>query len=221
MANLPETPTYDAGVYQKETNDAALGGAAGKANAGILNLANRTGYLKAHVDILEAIVPQAEAEAGTATTLRGWNALRVKQAISALVIQATESLLGVAEIATQAETNAGTDDLRIVTPLKLRYGFSISLTTDGWFVFPAWLGGFKLIWGTTLTPAGIAGDLTIDTFGYPMSLTTIKLFDLGTYRGSAGSLMLKGITNLTGSSYQLYHHSVNDESSFTYLVGGI
>lgn len=34
--------------------------------------------------------------------------------------QATETALGVAEIATQAETDAGTDDLRIVTPLKLK-----------------------------------------------------------------------------------------------------
>lgn len=34
--------------------------------------------------------------------------------------QATETALGVAEIATQLETNTGTDDLRIVTPLKLK-----------------------------------------------------------------------------------------------------
>lgn len=34
--------------------------------------------------------------------------------------QATETALGVAEIATQAETNTGTDDQRIVTPLKLK-----------------------------------------------------------------------------------------------------
>lgn len=34
--------------------------------------------------------------------------------------QATETVKGVAEIATQAETNAGTDDERIVTPLKLK-----------------------------------------------------------------------------------------------------
>jgi hypothetical protein len=32
---------------------------------------------------------------------------------------ATETVAGVAEIATQAETDAGTDDARIVTPLKL------------------------------------------------------------------------------------------------------
>lgn len=34
--------------------------------------------------------------------------------------QATETVKGVAEIATQSETNAGTDDERIVTPLKLK-----------------------------------------------------------------------------------------------------
>jgi hypothetical protein len=34
--------------------------------------------------------------------------------------QATETVKGVAEIATQAETNTGTDDERIVTPLKLK-----------------------------------------------------------------------------------------------------
>lgn len=34
-------------------------------------------------------------------------------------VQATETVLGIAEIATQTETNTGTDDLRIVTPLKL------------------------------------------------------------------------------------------------------
>lgn len=33
--------------------------------------------------------------------------------------QATETSPGIAELATQAETDAGTDDLRIVTPLKL------------------------------------------------------------------------------------------------------
>ena len=34
--------------------------------------------------------------------------------------QATETAAGIAELATQAETNTGTDDLRIVTPLKLK-----------------------------------------------------------------------------------------------------
>ena len=39
--------------------------------------------------------------------------------ISASPAQATETQAGIAEIATQTETNTGTDDQRIVTPLKL------------------------------------------------------------------------------------------------------
>ena len=46
---------------------------------------------------------------------------------------ATETVSGIAELATQAETDTGTDDLRIVTPLKLknwsgngkRYGIAV------------------------------------------------------------------------------------------------
>lgn len=50
MANLPETDTFDAGVYQLETTDPCIGGADGKDNAGARNLANRTNYLKKHLD---------------------------------------------------------------------------------------------------------------------------------------------------------------------------
>ena len=45
--------------------------------------------------------------------------LLLKEAERLTVDQATEETLGGGEIATQAETDAGTDDLRIVTPKKL------------------------------------------------------------------------------------------------------
>lgn len=54
MANLTETPTYDAGVYQLETADPVQGGAAGVSNAPLKNLANRTAYLKQRVDGIES-----------------------------------------------------------------------------------------------------------------------------------------------------------------------
>lgn len=54
MANLPESTTYDAGVYQLETTDPVVGGPSGVSNAPLKNLANRTNYLKAHVDAIEA-----------------------------------------------------------------------------------------------------------------------------------------------------------------------
>lgn len=52
MAFQPETATYDAGVYQLETTDQARGGLGGALNSPLLNLANRTAYLKGQVDSL-------------------------------------------------------------------------------------------------------------------------------------------------------------------------
>lgn len=54
MANQPEIIQYDTGVYQLEVTDPVAGGVGGVANAPLLNLANRTAYLKKHVDDLES-----------------------------------------------------------------------------------------------------------------------------------------------------------------------
>jgi hypothetical protein len=62
------------------------------------------------------------------------NAVNGFQYITALAafvraITASETQSGTAEIATQTETNAGTDDLRIVTPLKLHTYLAIAWET--------------------------------------------------------------------------------------------
>jgi hypothetical protein len=54
MANLTETSTYDAGVYQLQSGDLIQGGATGLSNTPLKNLTNRTKYLKDAVDTLEA-----------------------------------------------------------------------------------------------------------------------------------------------------------------------
>lgn len=56
MANLTETTTYDVGVYQLERTDPVDGGTGGSgvSNNQAKNLANRTAYLKAHVDAIES-----------------------------------------------------------------------------------------------------------------------------------------------------------------------
>ena len=69
MANLPESSTFDAGVYQIETTDPVIGGPSGVTNTPLKNLANRTKYLKDHVDAIEAnFAPKASpAFTGTPT----------------------------------------------------------------------------------------------------------------------------------------------------------
>ena len=48
MANLTETETYEAGIYQLETSDKLMGGAEGISNRQARQLANRTSWLKAN-----------------------------------------------------------------------------------------------------------------------------------------------------------------------------
>lgn len=57
-------------------------------------------------------------------------------------VQATESVAGIAEIATQTEVNTGTDDTKIVTPKKLE-GFtgSSNITEVGTISSGTWQGG--------------------------------------------------------------------------------
>ncbi|MDE1141132.1 MAG: hypothetical protein PW999_15985, partial [Paraburkholderia tropica] len=68
--------------------------------------------------------------------------------------QAAEATQGTAKVATQTQTTAGTDDATIVTPKKLRAGFSVLLGTNGYIALPTWLGGVILQWGTGATTTG-------------------------------------------------------------------
>jgi len=54
MANVAESATWEAGVYQIETTDPVLGGANGIANTQAKQLANRTTYLKKRADLVDA-----------------------------------------------------------------------------------------------------------------------------------------------------------------------
>lgn len=54
MANLTDSPVFVTGVYQLELSDPVIGGPGGMSNRQPQELANRTAYLKQHVDALEA-----------------------------------------------------------------------------------------------------------------------------------------------------------------------
>lgn len=69
MANLQEVTSWDLGIYQLETNDPVLGGPGGTSNKQAQALANRTAYLKQHVDDIEAGVTAA-GKANKLTTAR-------------------------------------------------------------------------------------------------------------------------------------------------------
>lgn len=131
---------------------------------------------------------------------------------------ATETQAGSAKVATQAQTNAGTDDATIVTPKKLRFGFSVSLGSSGYIVFPSWLGGLILQWiidATTLN-GGIGKTITLP-LAFPNNVFT---YVAGARNGSAaGAGVMSSVTN-GNTSISIYNNgTVAVAGALAILVG--
>lgn len=69
----------------------------------------------------------------------------IMDALGALKWGGKPVLLG--KYATFAEINDGAGDESVITPFKLRWGFSFLMGGTGYIKFPPWLGGFLLQWG--------------------------------------------------------------------------
>ncbi|MDD0973793.1 gp53-like domain-containing protein [Pseudomonas fontis] len=95
-----------------------------------------------------------------------WSVLRT---IDARVVQASEAILGIARVSTQDKVNAGADDSTIVTPKKMRFGFTYSFTPNGYFIFPTWLLGLTVQWGIAGVTNNAAGTSGLGTFNFPVA----------------------------------------------------
>ena len=101
--------------------------------------------------------------------------------VAGAVPPANESQAGIAEIATQAETNTGTDDTKIVSPLKLATyvaggvanGSFVNLTATGAVSFTGVTGALSMT-STSASSLGVTGagiDLTLDSAAGQLILT--------------------------------------------------
>ena len=64
------------------------------------------------------------------------------------IVDADESNKGLVQRASDPEVIAGVEDTKFVTSRKLKLGFSISLSGNGFINFPSWLGGLIVRWGS-------------------------------------------------------------------------
>lgn len=145
----------------------------------------------------ESLAGQEDAEAGT-NIAKLMTPLRVFQAIAKKVVQATESVVGTAKIASQAEVNTGVSDASIVTPKKLRLGFLVRLGASGYIVFPSWMGGLIIQWitGTASQAAnGGYGDLNL----WPLAFPNALFVAVATHEGTASGTYLIWTNNLSVS----------------------
>ena len=91
MANVTENATWEGGIYQIETTDPVLGGSTGIANVQAKQLANRTAYLKARAD-------DVDAAKGSSPTL----AAKVAQLTAATEALGPEAVMAVLKFAVDA-----------------------------------------------------------------------------------------------------------------------
>lgn len=128
---------------------------------------------------------QVEAEAGTENT-KFATSLRVFQALRSAAANATELLHGTLRIGTQAEVDAGTLDNVAVTPKKLRWGFSASWTTNGYVVFPSWIGGLVIQWGHVAPAPRQVDGTALGPIPYPIQFPNAVFGVYGQMVGGEG-----------------------------------
>ncbi|WP_426214691.1 phage tail protein [Pseudomonas sp. DWRC2-2] len=122
--------------------------------------------------------------------IKAWNA-PINQgnidiaALVSLAAQATEINQGTAKVATDAQMLDSANDAVIATPKKLRKGFAVSLGLNGYLVFPSWLGGLILQWGSVAV-SSTSGVISFP-LEFPGALYTVVGSPIGTsYSSGAG-----------------------------------
>lgn len=164
MANQPEVVQYDEGVYQLEIADPVQGGVGGKSNAPILNLANRTAFLKDRTDKLvsgETIPPtvapkNSPALTGTPTTPDVALGDRSGKIPNTKFVQDTINGILNKDVAggvnvTLTATEAGNGVLVFTGTLTANISVIVPATSKSWIVANRTTGAFTL---TLKTAAG-------------------------------------------------------------------
>lgn len=142
MASLPESSTFDAGVYQLELTDPVIGGPSGVSNTPLKNLANRTKYLKDHVDALESSrAPLASpALTGTPTAPTASQGTNTTQLATTAFVQAEIAADMAANLAAASPLMDGTAAVGVATKMAREDHRHPTDTTRAPLASPAFTG---------------------------------------------------------------------------------
>lgn len=162
-------------------------------------------------EVNETVTASQKANAVvTVKTLWGW------------VKQASESVLGMMKVATQAQTDAGTTDNVAVTPKKLLSGMMINLGGVGYISFPTWMKGLTIQWGSVLS--SMSGPVRVT---FPLSFSSDPRFvSMFVYGGTLGvPIITGGYANLMPTGFDANAYLVEKNraavTSFWISVGFI
>ncbi|WP_421284857.1 phage tail protein [Aeromonas veronii] len=108
----------------------------------------------------------------TVKTMWGW------------VKQASESVQGMVKVATQQQTDTGAADDVVITPKKLRFGYSANFSANGYVALPSFLGGWIIQWGRFNVPPNAIGNMVDGSgwdFALPISFPTTSLVSIASF----------------------------------------
>ncbi|WP_431026179.1 phage tail protein [Halomonas sp. H5] len=126
---------------------------------------------------------------------------------------ATETVVGAAKVSTQQKVDAGTDDATVVTPKKLRWGFSVSLAKNGFIVFPSWLGGLVFQWGR------VSVSNTPSYYSYPTTFPNGAFAVLTTGGGATGSFEMHQAETYSNSQFEAAQSAAESRIAVFFSVG--
>lgn len=115
--------------------------------------------------------------------------------------KATEANQGTAQVATLEQLIGGISDSLIATPKKLRWGFSASITPNGYIAFPYWLGGLILQWGSDITVEPSGTKAVSYTLGFPNAVFIVSVSDRAS---SIGTLNVIGADEGTKTGFNVW-----------------
>ncbi|WP_321919814.1 gp53-like domain-containing protein [Paraburkholderia tropica] len=131
--------------------------------------------------------------------------------------QAAEATQGTAKVATQAQTVAGTDDTTIVTPKKLRAGFSISIGPNGYLAFPTWLGGLIVQWGYVQSTGAVGSYAVTTPIAFPNSMLQAAISNAASTSPTAQTL---AAANWTKTGFTAFTSTGATTWSFSWISIG-
>ncbi len=122
---------------------------------------------------------------------------------------ATENFAGTAAIATQTQTNSGTDNATIVTPRKLRAGFLYSFTENGFIALPTWLFGLIIQWGRTAVLADGSSTNVSLPFTFPSATLQMWTSLYGSVSGDSAACRVSAGQFLSLSQINVSYNETN------------
>lgn len=188
MANLSETPTYEAGIYQIERTDAVDAGVGGNgiANLQAKQLANRTAYLK---QVLEALA--ADLQVGI--DVQAWDA--DLDAIAALtgtgfLRRTASNTWGLVSVPTNNTLATGRLTLATGNPLP-----TADLTAASTLYFTPYQGNVIALWNGTEWRLNTFSEISLSISGLPANQNhDIFIYD------NAGTLTLEAVAWTTDTA---------------------